>query len=330
MRTSEIEYWALNIIDRVKNGQPNEDSRVELKTIWLDPVEMARRLAGHANAARGGPILWLVGVNEKAGAVPGVQARDAAQWWPQVQKHFDGLAPTLTDLAVPHGSVTVMALFFETDRTPFVVKNPDGGKIGFEVPWRDGTATRTARRDELLRILVPATRLPEVEIGSVVIGPDPRSTRAVLGAEAYFEPVAGTTNYIAFHRCSVRVRTGGRPWLDLGEVKIRPHAEPDPEEMGIDPEVDAYLPSLTIRRSETEVEIRGPGFAHIEAKSDLDVWSESIPMDRLAPSEPLHLEVKLGVSRCPVPLTISRTLKPMHRSGTTFFEWGEAQDPTQP
>lgn len=64
MRQSDIEYWALSIIDRVKSKQPIEDSRVELKASWPDPKKAARRLAGHANAARGEPILWLVGIND--------------------------------------------------------------------------------------------------------------------------------------------------------------------------------------------------------------------------------------------------------------------------
>ena len=73
MRTHEIEEWALRATRRVEERQPNEDSRVELKADWIDPQKTARRIAGHANALRGEPILWtLVSMSNKA--LPG-QAR---------------------------------------------------------------------------------------------------------------------------------------------------------------------------------------------------------------------------------------------------------------
>lgn len=65
MNSRQIESWALRVIDCVKNGQPNEDFLVELKTEWIDTKKAARIIAGHANAARGENILWLIGVNEK-------------------------------------------------------------------------------------------------------------------------------------------------------------------------------------------------------------------------------------------------------------------------
>jgi hypothetical protein len=65
-RTHEIESWALNVIDRVLAKQSIEDDRVEAKAIWPDDTKKtARQLAGQANAARGEPILWLIGVEEK-------------------------------------------------------------------------------------------------------------------------------------------------------------------------------------------------------------------------------------------------------------------------
>jgi hypothetical protein len=51
MTRTEIEAWALRVIDSVKAGAPNEDSRVELKREWIEPKKAARRLAAHANAA---------------------------------------------------------------------------------------------------------------------------------------------------------------------------------------------------------------------------------------------------------------------------------------
>lgn len=168
MKHADLEYKVLGIIDQVKAKQFTEGSAVELKAEWIDPIKAARRLAGHANAARGDPILWIIGLDEVRG-VMGAKKEDLAEWWAQVQKQFDREPPDLVmSMSVSHGDATVMALYFETSRAPFVVKNPlhnsEKGPIEYEVPWRDGTRTRTARHEDLVRILVPVARVPEIEV----------------------------------------------------------------------------------------------------------------------------------------------------------------------
>ncbi len=87
MRQRDIEVWALGIIRRVEMEQPHEDSRVELKAVWPeDSAKAARQVAGHANAARGEPILWLIGVDEKKGVV-GATFEEITKWWGQVAKY---------------------------------------------------------------------------------------------------------------------------------------------------------------------------------------------------------------------------------------------------
>ena len=111
MRAHEIENWALNIIHRIQCGQPTEDSRVELKRDWPDdPWKAARRIAGHANAARGEAILWLIGADEASGAVPGVNYSEFSRWFGPVSAAFDELAPSPLSLNVPFSGVTVVAL----------------------------------------------------------------------------------------------------------------------------------------------------------------------------------------------------------------------------
>jgi hypothetical protein len=123
MKKYQIEAWALDVIEWVQKGQPIEDSHVELKANWIEPEKAARRIAGHANAARGEPILWLIGVDEKAGTVPGVTFADLSSWYHAVVAWFDELAPEPVSINVPASGVTVAALYFETDRAPYVVKN---------------------------------------------------------------------------------------------------------------------------------------------------------------------------------------------------------------
>jgi len=139
-----------------------------LKAAWPDPQKAARRIAGHANAARGAEILWLIGVDEARGVV-GAQANEMATWFPQVEANFDGLAPAHTDLIVPTTGQSLVAVLFETERAPFVVKNPaygqtGGGPVELEVPWRDGTRVRSARRSEMVRLLSPLAELPSLDV----------------------------------------------------------------------------------------------------------------------------------------------------------------------
>jgi hypothetical protein len=92
MKKHDIEAWTLRVIDRVNSNQPTEDSRVELKSRWPeDPRRVARQIAGHANAAHGEPILWLIGVDQHAGVVGAEQVK-VANWYPGVEAEFDGLA----------------------------------------------------------------------------------------------------------------------------------------------------------------------------------------------------------------------------------------------
>ena len=89
MRPSQIEMWVLDIVDRIKDGQPIEDSRVELKREWIKPEKAARRIAGHANAARGDNILWIIGVDEKNGVI-GVDYEELSSWYGEAKSCFDG------------------------------------------------------------------------------------------------------------------------------------------------------------------------------------------------------------------------------------------------
>ncbi len=68
----------------------------------------------------------------------------------------------------------VVALRFGTERAPYVVRNPaygrtapgsgPGDSVQFEMPWREGRSTRSARRDERLILLAPTIQLPQVDI----------------------------------------------------------------------------------------------------------------------------------------------------------------------
>jgi hypothetical protein len=159
MTASQVERWALEVLDRFTKSGAQEDDRVELKREPPEPAKLARRLAGHANAARLEPILWIFGVDETASTFVGVSGIEWSELWPQIASNFEGAAtpkPIMT--AIEWDGKPGFAVGFETDQPPYVVKSPafgssQGGPVGLEVPWRVGTQTKTATRTDLLLIV---------------------------------------------------------------------------------------------------------------------------------------------------------------------------------
>jgi hypothetical protein len=168
MLSQHIEGRVLDLVERVVSGARIEDFRVECKAVWPEAARAARQAAGHANAARGEPILWIVGLDEDAHQVTGASDVELADWWAQVTAIMDeGITPGLTPLVVPVGTGrSIVALYMTTERAPYLVKRQDQqGPFEREVPWRDGNRTRSAHRRELLRLLLAAVAPPE---GTVV------------------------------------------------------------------------------------------------------------------------------------------------------------------
>lgn len=262
-RHAMIESWALRVLDRIARKEKAEDARLELKTSWPDPDKAARQLAGHANAARGSEVLWLIGVDEVSGIV-GASGTEFASWWGQVIRCFDGLAPGLTELAVPIANRVVYALHFVTDRGPYVTRNPTfgqqgGGPVSWEVPWREGTAVRSASRAELLLMLAPTVRTPDIEFlnGSLSVWEDDhedhdgkRRSHCNVTIDLYISPKAEGRVVIPFYRCSLKggdvggtndmgsFTIGARPTYGSGQVAAE---------------------SLTIAVTSSELIVDGPG-----------------------------------------------------------------------
>lgn len=165
MKIHEIESWAYKIISLVEKTKPIEDNRVELKSEWpTDIKKTARQIAAHANSVHYAPILWLIGLDEEKGII-GAANEEISNWFNAIKSNFDGMVvPELTVLNVEKNSHTITILYFETNRPPYVIKNPEGGRISREVPWREANSTRSAYRHELLSILSPIQKVPSIEI----------------------------------------------------------------------------------------------------------------------------------------------------------------------
>ncbi len=234
MRKADIENWVLRVVEQVKAGKPFEDSRVEIKSEWIQKEKAGRRLAAHANAAHGESILWIVGIDQDKGVV-GASYQETADWLSGVASQFDEIVPAVTDINVVIDGKTVVALLFETDRSPYVVRNPafgtsQGGPIEWEVPFREASSTRTARRSDLLRILAPLQMLPEMEFLTADLSVrEQKEDKKGLPLHWYFSmhlyciPNSTEMLVIPFHRCQARVRfPGTKCRFPLGFVQIEP------------------------------------------------------------------------------------------------------------
>ncbi|HEX5761039.1 MAG TPA: hypothetical protein VF121_17765 [Thermoanaerobaculia bacterium] len=275
MRQAEIEFWALGVIATVTAGGRIEDSRVELKAQWPDPIKAARRIAGHANAARGDDILWLIGVDEKQGVV-GVNPDDLANWWAMTAANFEGPIPAITSVTVYQGAATVLALQIDSASAPFVVRNPvfgttGGGPVELEVPWRDMTATRSARHGDLIRLLVPRLYLPSIEVLEATVSgsrPDPTVGRVLAELGPGFAWTALFTLYVVPHTSGLLVfpahliRVALKEPVVLSELELRYYGRR----------------SGAIGDATADLVIEGPSRVTVRASADYD--GTELPGDR--------------------------------------------------
>jgi hypothetical protein len=297
---AKIETRVLNLIERVKAGGPQEDTITELKSEFPEEKDGARLIAAHANAAHGEPLLWVIGLCQQRGVVPFCEV-DLAKWWPAVRAEFDQQAPEIERLNVLHADGPVVALVISTDRAPYVIKNPaygsqGGGPISFEVPYREGETTRTARRSDLLKILTPYSALPKVELLGASLGLT-ANTKLEQGrhwytlearADLYLEPLDDRRLVIPLHRCFAHCE------VPLGSSPVLKSL------------MAAYVSSRTIdtetiSMTATEIIVTGPGLLEVgasfpvEAKMDGSNQSASLLFEMLP-------------SRCTVPSVVSGAL----------------------
>lgn len=279
---TQIEARTLEVYDLIKSGARCEDSLVELKAVWPPPDKAARRLAGHANAARGEGILWIIGLDEDRGVCP-LNSADLANWWPQVGRWFDGPAPPLSDVVVHTEDGPIQALYFDVSLSPFVIKNPaygstGGGPVEREVPWREGTRIRSATREDLIRLPVPIQQLPEVEVlHARVIRIEPLESREArskvadgiapsarflwhLHMKLYVTPQQDQLVVFPVHRTSILSRLGdkGDPSYEAFDII---YSTPTTGFLA-----NLQRDSASVETTQSEAIIHLPGRVHVNAK----------------------------------------------------------------
>ena len=208
---AQIEEWALTVIDHSRAGRRVEDDWVELKESFLEPAKAARRIAGMANAARTEPFLLLIGIKECVGPVPLPDEPEFSRWWAQVASVLDPSPPRLEHLVVEG----VHVLYLVPDRPPYVVKHrqePADNSGLWEVPWREGTATRSARHTDLVRLLVPRARVPDFQVLRVrgATGfTDKREPSLSIDVTLYVVPQTPERLVLPIHQCSMEAHWDG-------------------------------------------------------------------------------------------------------------------------
>lgn len=123
----------------------------------------ARLLAGHANAARGRTLLWIIGAGT-AGQRRKTSLEAVRAWFSDALNAFEAPTPEPELLPLQVDGAELVLAHIPTARAPFVLR-PRGSRPG-EVAWFDAAAgkVRSATRLDLVRLVTPLAELPQFEI----------------------------------------------------------------------------------------------------------------------------------------------------------------------
>jgi hypothetical protein len=239
----DLEYHTLNRVEAVQSGVSlpgSSDVHFAASRSWPGPPRIAaRRLAAHANAARGRDLLWIVGLDSaKTGdaALTGADLSRFQAWLAGVSEFFDGMAPRIGGFRVPVGGngkkkgLSVVALHIETGRAPFVIRSKPGsnGKApALETPWLDADTgqVRSAGRMELVKLLSPLHDLPQFEILEAELSfyrnphvsiASKATFRWSVDAAVYVMPRAEARSVIPLHRCRGGIAIAHSPFRSDG------------------------------------------------------------------------------------------------------------------
>lgn len=265
MRSAQLEALVLGAVHASRAGH-HEDDRFEFKRKWPGQ-DKARQLAGSANRARGEALIYVIGLEEDGTILP-PEDLDPATWFAQLESRFDGPAPELRHhLRVAISDTeAVVALEFDTDAAPYVVSAvTNGGSPEREVPIRVGTHTRSATRNELLRLLAPTLHVPRIEAltATLALKCSAGSALASLSARVYFEHVHGGSIFLPVHESFADLI--GPPDVEArGSISY-----PANDRLGLSRQFRGELPPLPTRGPAPRLDgldLPGPGTVPIRAE----------------------------------------------------------------
>src|SRR5690606_41755239 len=97
----------------------------------------------------------------------------------------------------------IVALLFDTSSFPYVVTKGDGpGAFEWEVPMREGTRTRSARRSEIVRLFTPEAAPVSIEIHRCLVTGD---------LDEYVPPSGGGFHWWTIYVAAFATVRGERP-----------------------------------------------------------------------------------------------------------------------
>ena len=132
--------------------------------------------------------------------------------------------------------------------------------MSLEVPWREGTGIRSARREDLIRLLVPALNLPAFEVLKVTALASPvdasdqypeKRLAWSVSVELYVTPRTSERVVLPMHRASLELLHPRQKPLRMEDVSLKPPFWLMPSGSRTD--------SHTIVGTSSEVVINGPG-----------------------------------------------------------------------
>ncbi|MDQ0825358.1 hypothetical protein QFZ60_001531 [Arthrobacter sp. B2I5] len=312
MRAIDLEARVISAVDRIRAGQSAEHDFIECKRDWPQDSK-ARQLAGSLNRAGGDPVVYIIGIDEKTGDVHDISGIDVLDWWGQITPKFDQMPPEMIrHISVPvgEGGEHVIAVAFASDRAPYVVKTGSANP-SLEVPMREGTGTRTARRDELLRLLIPAVKVPPVVVLNAMLDATyyPATETDAGQGRTHIMPEGiecrGTVKLYFEH--------SGRELVTLpahgmsGTATISQKNYPIQLVLDVDHSDDQGLRSqIGVVRTREAIVINGPGAATIHMKLE-----GVLPRARklLAATSTVSVEIELEVLDAMKPLRVSARLR---------------------
>ena len=303
MSLAHFEFRALKAIEAARNGSNPEDDGVELKLeMPTDHQRVARRIAAMANAARGEPFLWLIGVDERTGEI----ARptfDLNSWWAKVSSFFAGDPPAMRSSHLDDA----LMLVFESEAPPYVVRTRqeknEKGLPELEVPWREGSGTRSATRSDLLRLLVPILRTPEIEVmsGELKIGTANTATRWLASLEVRLIVIPRSSEMVTLlaHRATLAIESPDGTSLVDGAPTIH---------------FNHVNGSLAEASSSSQVYCKGPGPVSIGSGA---VANPPIALD---PDE-VVVKCTLGIALDASPAHFTLRLRRVPKTDSNIFIW---------
>jgi hypothetical protein len=219
----------------------------------------------------------------------------------------------------------IVAVQFLCDRAPYVVRTKQS-PVEFEVPLREGTRTRTARRDELLQIIGPVVEIPRLEpleahLAAVDVNADEGGAPEVVisGTVRLFAVYAGVQpQFLPSHEMGARFGANG---LSSAQMVVQPLVG----------ETAAATPSGPLA-SRDGVSISGPGT--FEVKVEFRTAHARAALLTTRRNGWAKLEMRFGVlgahipAHCEIDLAPAGDMGPERHPVAGFLSWHFERYPT--